>query len=385
MSMAKWKITFNPDITMDITLVELITRIKSYIEILKDIPIGQGQKEDLLTENFRPSSVESGTLKDEIILKDIKGTAAIEGNVLNDKEINKVLKSEQTNNIQEKEILNLKKVRLYIEQIAPMEEKVLITEELIKNLNKEVMQGVTLDEFEEGTYRKYNVLVGKNYSPTRFEDIPKLMKEFVDFINSEEILNYDPLIRAVLAHFYLVTIHPFGNGNGRTSRALEAYLFYNAGLSVHGFYSLNNYYYKNYEEYFSILDESRFKYKGNLQMFVVFALKGYCDELNKILIKVKSFVIRISYVSYVKELFNYGDITSRQYSLLEWIKYNNGVYTKTQIINSEEQLIKVLYQGIKTTKTRGRDINNLLKNNLIATNTDNKIILNYDVMKQFTK
>ena len=127
--MARWSIRFTPDIILDSEIVSRITKIKTYIEIIKDIPIGQGQRNDLLEEGFRPSSIDGGTLRDDIVLKDIKGTAAIEGNVLNDTEINNVLKYENARNIQETEILNMKMVRKYIEGIQELNDKVIITED----------------------------------------------------------------------------------------------------------------------------------------------------------------------------------------------------------------------------------------------------------------
>lgn len=49
-----------------------------------------------------------------------------------------------------------------------------------------------------------------------------------------------PVIRALLAHFFLFTIHPFGDGNGRVSRLVEAAILYEGGYKIHGFYGLSN-------------------------------------------------------------------------------------------------------------------------------------------------
>ena len=65
------------------------------------------------------------------------------------------------------------------------------------------------------------------------------------------------LIRALLAHFFLVTVHPFGDGNGRVSRVVEAAILYEGGYNVHGFYGLSNYFYRNGDEYKRRLQECR--------------------------------------------------------------------------------------------------------------------------------
>lgn len=94
---------------------------------------------------------------------------------------------------------------------------------------------------EPGSYRGFEVTVGDSYPPDHRE-VPELMRRFTEFINSRVVVErYGPLVRAVLAHFYLISIHPFGDGNGRTSRALEAYLLCQGGYNVRGFYSLANY------------------------------------------------------------------------------------------------------------------------------------------------
>jgi Fic family protein len=73
----------------------------------------------------------------------------------------------------------------------------------------------------------------------------------MDWINSEELLREDAAIRAALAHYYFALIHPFGNGNGRTARAIEALLLKNdAKIKFFVCVMLSNFYYKNIDNYF---------------------------------------------------------------------------------------------------------------------------------------
>ena len=55
-----------------------------------------------------------------------------------------------------------------------------------------------------------------------YEDLPWLMADFASFLNSAQFKREHPVARALFAHFFLVTIHPFGDGNGRVSRLVEA-------------------------------------------------------------------------------------------------------------------------------------------------------------------
>ncbi|MCF0230698.1 MAG: Fic family protein [Enterococcus sp.] len=210
------------------------------------------------------------------------------------------------------------------------------------------------------------------------------MKEFIAFINSDEVLAIHPIIRAMMAHFYIVSIHPFGNGNGRTSRAIESFLFYCYGYSVHGFHSLNNYYYKNYTEYFSMLDKTRLKYQGCLQEFIEFGLKGFLSELEPIKKSVILFTQKKGYQNLVKEYFDYGDITSRQYGLIEYFMTCGQVVKESYILDKNDPMILAFYERVKSKKTIQRDLDKLKELKLIVIGKDKEIIVNYALMKQFT-
>ncbi|MCY3788674.1 MAG: Fic family protein [Gemmatimonadetes bacterium] len=74
-----------------------------------------------------------------------------------------------------------------------------------------------------GKLRSFSVTVGTEdlggvHKGAPHERLPRLMEEYIDFINSRQFDGVHPVIRALLAHFFLVTIHPFGDGNGRVSR-----------------------------------------------------------------------------------------------------------------------------------------------------------------------
>lgn len=382
--MAYWKIHYNHNINEnDVETVKLLTAINCYCEIIKDIPVGQGLRNEFIDVTKKPDDIFNGTLKDDIIINDIIGTTAIEGNVLNTEEVTNVLLSNNPKTVQEQEVLNIKKVRFCIENEFVDKYKGEITEQLVKEVNKIILNRTESEDVKPGEYRKYDVIVGNNHKPPQFEDISVEMDRYFKFINSDEVKSLNPMIRAMMAHFYLVSIHPFGNGNGRTSRALESYLFYYAGLNVHGFYSLNNYYYKHYDEYFKALDNARFKYKGSLQEFIKFGLRGYLEELKKISEKVKLFTINKHFESYAKELYDYGEITLRQFSLLEHIIMFSGKYKEQQFIKLEVPILKGLYENIKTERTVQRDLKALYKFNLIK-NKNSFISVNLDVMKIFT-
>ncbi|CAH0776539.1 unnamed protein product [Bemisia tabaci] len=108
---------------------------------------------------------------------------------------------------------------------------------LIKRLGKisiddilEIHQRVLgfVDPIESGAFRRTQVFVGGHIPPTPHH-IPPLMEEFAEWLNSDQALRMHPVRYAALAHYKLVHIHPFTDGNGRTSRLLMNMILMQAG------------------------------------------------------------------------------------------------------------------------------------------------------------
>ena len=119
-----------------------------------------------------------------------------------------------------------------------------VSVELIKEINSYVMKSTggvyntILGEIDasKGMFKKGNVTAGSSYFPN-YDKVERLTNELVMFINKQ--INSDLSVDEKLnlsfdAHFNLVSIHPFYDGNGRTSRLLMNYIqaFYNLPLAI---------------------------------------------------------------------------------------------------------------------------------------------------------
>jgi hypothetical protein len=113
------------------------------------------------------------------------------------------------------------------------------------------------------------------------EHLPRLMERYINFINGRNCAAMHPVIHALVAHFFLVTIHPFGDANGRVSRLLMAGLLAQRGYNVHGgFYALSAYFYQNDVEYHTLLHRCwRQGAPFELTPFVAFGMEGFVMEL----------------------------------------------------------------------------------------------------------
>lgn len=123
-------------------------------------------------------------------------------------------------------------------------EKEAITQKLIKQIASKIMSRTgdnvhtALGEFDvrKGDYRLVSAYSGSHYYPA-YNKIPNRMTQLVAGIQSEmEKLDGVEAIYTLSfdAHFELVTIHPFGDGNGRTSRLLMNYIqaYFNLPLTT---------------------------------------------------------------------------------------------------------------------------------------------------------
>ena len=94
-----------------------------------------------------------------------------------------------------------------------------------------------------------------------------------------EFRRHDRLIQAIAAHYHIGAMHPFGDGNGRTARALEAFMLRRAGVNNVIMVSLSNYYYEHKDEYLTALHETR-KNGHDLTPFLKFALPAVAERCN---------------------------------------------------------------------------------------------------------
>lgn len=85
-----------------------------------------------------------------------------------------------------------------------------------------------VDPIEGGEFRRTQVYVGGHIPPGP-GDLSILMNRFERWLNSEVSLSLHPVKYAALAHYKLVHIHPFSDGNGRTSRLLMNTILMRAG------------------------------------------------------------------------------------------------------------------------------------------------------------
>ena len=121
------------------------------------------------------------------------------------------------------EVVNHREAMRLMERLAATNKPLEISE--ILDIHKIILTGIQSEN--AGVFRSVRVRVlGSEHVFPNPVKVPELMQDFVNKINSFE---GHEVLRATHAHYHLVAIHPFVDGNGRTARLLMNLLLIRSG------------------------------------------------------------------------------------------------------------------------------------------------------------
>jgi len=178
-------------------------------------------------------------------------STSIEGNPLPLTEVKRILKKQpQPARISEWEVLNYNEVLIQYYSSA----RVSLDKTLLLQIHQRVMRDL-LPEHQAGQLRREPVIVHNPrsgeiiYRPPDHADVETLVDELLAFVHENQPL-LDPLLLAGLFHKQMVIIHPFVDGNGRTTRLATSALLAGLNLNKAKLFSFENYYNQNVTRYF---------------------------------------------------------------------------------------------------------------------------------------
>ena len=306
---------FTPKYTITDQLLANITRINGLIKGLNDRRFPK-----IVLVEFEKTAREVSTY----------ASTSIEGNPLPLTEVKKVLKSKPDNiRDSEKEVINYNQALESLNQLLGSNQLELSVS-LILDIHKHVIEGL-LPVSETGKLRKHPVVVndprtGKIvYLPPEVERVKELIKDLILYINVNGN-TIDPLILAGIFHKQMVIIHPFMDGNGRTTRLATKVLLAKMGLDTFNLFSFENYYNQNVTKYFQIVGEygdyndlvDSIDFTNWLEYFT----SGLIDELlrvNKLLPNIGNTPdtkLEIHHIKILEYIKLHGFITDKSYAQL---------------------------------------------------------------------
>jgi len=169
------------------------------------------------------------SLRESVNLEWTYNSNGIEGNTLTLRETQVVLEGITVGGKSIKEhleVINHEKAILYLEDLA--KDNIPISEWNIKNIHLLILKDI--DNENAGRYRNENVIIkGATHIPPDYLKIPEQMEKLI--LNYNTWNKYHPIVQASLLHGELVKIHPFVDGNGRTSRLLMNLVLMNKGYN----------------------------------------------------------------------------------------------------------------------------------------------------------
>ena len=266
------------------------------------------------------------TLKKVATIESIGSSNRIEGNKLNDKQVEELLSNIKKQSFATRDEQEVAGYARLMDTIFEDWEVINFNENYIKQLHKILLQYSTKDERHKGNYKKISNAVAA-YSPegkelgivfetaTPFET-PLKMEGLVNWTRKNlEDRYYHPLI--VIGTFIVnfLAIHPFEDGNGRLSRAITCLLLLKSGYNYMQYSSLEAVIEDNKEGYYRALRQTQTTLKNDVpdyEHWLIFFLKSLQKQK-----------IRLQYKLNEKEInLNQENLTELEMQILEYFEQN---------------------------------------------------------------
>lgn len=160
-----------------------------------------------------------------------------------------------------------------------------ITETLVREIHRRLVEGVRGGHAQPGAYRTIQNYVGNArtgkviYVPPPPADVPALMQELVGWLGTDTPVH--PVLVAGIAQFQLVHVHPFVDGNGRTSRLLSTLCLYRAGYDFKRLFTISELYDRDRAAFYRAIQSVR-EADMDLTGWLEFFVGGLATQLDEV-------------------------------------------------------------------------------------------------------
>lgn len=174
-----------------------------------------------------------------------------------------------------------------------------------------------LYQIEVGRYRTGEMQIvsgamGKekiHYEAVSAQDLQTEMNKFLAWINNDNLL--DPVLKAAIAHFWFIIIHPFDDGNGRIARAIADMLLARAEKSTERFYSMSSQILSERKQYYEVLQKVQHS-DGDITDWLVWFLNCLQKSLLQTTVTVQKILLKASFWNAHEKT----DLNQRQHLML---------------------------------------------------------------------
>jgi Fic family protein len=265
------------------------------------------------------------SIRREQLIRAAHASTAIEGNPLTLEEVSRLAEGRDVMAARraKAEVLNYLRV---LEHIDTYQKGGQISQENILALHRDITEGTLDDPATEGVFRKVRVVVGNRrtkevvYSAPSPKEVPVLMAAFIAWLNSDTTHQMHPVLVAGIAHYELVRIHPFVDGNGRTARALATLILAMREFDIKRFFTLDDFYDSDRPAYYAVL-----KAVNNTYPDSTIWLEYFTEGVEISLHRVKERVLLLSSDEHRKALGGQVALSERQMKIIEHIHAHGSV------------------------------------------------------------
>jgi Fic family protein len=253
-------------------------------------------------------------LRRDALLRTAHASTSIEGNRMTLSQVTDLAVGREVMATRQdrQEVLNYLHV---LEHLSDYAEDGAVTEKAILRLQGRITKGV-LDDPDSGRYRDRQVYIGNSmtgevrYTPPATSEVPSLVQAMVAWLESDEAKGLDPVVVAGIAHYELVRIHPFIDGNGRTARALASLILLERGFDIKRFFALDDYHDADRQDYYAALRTAE---GGDLTEWLDYFTDGVAVSVDA----VREKVMRLGSGKLRKDKSGQIALTERQMAIIE--------------------------------------------------------------------
>lgn len=267
-------------------------------KILKGIGAIEAAKEIIESAPLVPSFEKQ--FQSDAFIRTIYHGTHIEGNDLTLLQTKKVLEGEEVygraRDIQE--VVNYRNVMALLDELAAKRGG--YEPEMFKDIHRTTVFKI-VSEDKIGVFRNTQVVIKEEgtgeiiFQPPPAVEVPFLIEDFFEWLNSPEGMDVHPVVKAGIAHYILVAVHPFVEGNGRAVRAFTTLILMREGYDIKKFFALEEHFDADpaaYYEALSVVDkQSKNIGTRDLTPWLEYFIDVVAIELSKIKEKVKKISI----------------------------------------------------------------------------------------------
>ncbi len=177
------------------------------------------------------------------------------------------------------------------------------------------MQKITVGEWRNDEHGPMQVVSGPmgrekaHYAAPEAKRLEVEMNHFLQWFNTDTSM--EPVIKSGIAHLWLVSIHPFDDGNGRIVRAVADSQLARADRTNQRFYSMSAQIMKSKKDYYGILESTQ-KGSSDVSQWLVW----YFERLTEALVATEETLSKVLTKARFWELHKTTQLNERQVKMI---------------------------------------------------------------------